>query len=190
MKKNESVETTLSVEIRGTRPLLMNAPNAIGVSSSTKKVSNYDPQKEAEKVLYKDKNDTICIPDMVVIAAFREAAKDHKAPGKGRRSLKQFILSGIRIQPDMIPISPKEWSVDARPVVIQRNRVMRWRPKFENWSLKFDVEIIDPGTITPTSLRNVMEDAGKFIGLCDFRPFFGTFSVISVIDQSTGKEVK
>ena len=187
---NEKAGTILDVEIKGTRPLLMHAPNAIGLPASTKKVSNYDPETEAASVLYKDKNGTICIPDMVVLGALREAAKEHKAPGKGRRSLKQFILSGIRIQPDMIPISPQEWSVDARPVVIQRNRVMRWRPKFEEWTLRFQVNIIDPGTISPTSLRNVLEDAGKFVGLCDFRPFFGTFSVLSVIDQSTGKEVK
>lgn len=180
----------LDVEITGTRPLLMNAPTAIGVVASTKKSSNYDPKERAEAVLYKDSNENICIPEMNVLGTLRDAAKDHKAPGKGRRSLKQYILSGIRITPDMIPITPQEWTIDARPVVIQRNRVMRWRPKFENWTLKFGIEIIDPGTISPTNLRNVLEDAGKFIGICDFRPLFGTFSVVSFVDRTSCKEIR
>jgi hypothetical protein len=190
MKQKDSSVTILSVEIEGTRPLLMNAPHKIGVPKSTKKVSNYVPEKEAESVLYKDNNDIICIPERVVTAAFCKAGQELKAPGKGRKSLKQFILSGIQIQPVMIPILPQEWSIDAQSVVVHRERIMRWRPKFDNWSLKFDVEIIDPGTISPTTMRNVIEDAGKFVGICDYRPRYGTFSVISVIDQSTGKEVK
>jgi hypothetical protein len=168
----------------------MNAPNVIGLPASTKKVSNYDPEKKAEAVLYRDTNENICIPGMNILGTLRDAARDHKAPGKGKRSLKQYILSGIRITPDMIPITPQDFTIDARPVVVQRNRVMRWRPKFDDWTLKFQIEIIDPGTISPTTLRNVLEDAGKFIGICDFRPLFGTFSVVHFVDKASGREIR
>jgi len=167
----------IHVVLRGVQPLLMHAPNAIGAPASKKRVTSYDPEEEAAAALYKDPGGVIGVPNLVVLGAIREAAKEHKAAGKGRRTLKQFVLSGIRIYPDLIPIAPQEWTVDARPVVVQRARVMRWRPKFEGWSLKFDLEIVDPAVFTPSTVRDVLEDAGRFVGLCDFRPLFGTFEV-------------
>lgn len=155
----------------------MHSPAAIGAPESRKRVSTYDPHAEAESVLYKDAEGIICIPHLTMLGTLREAAKEHKAPGKGRRSLSRFILSGVRVHPEMIPLNPQEWTVDARPVVVQRSRIMRWRPRFDNWSLSFDLEIVDPATITPVALRNVLDDAGRFVGICDFRPLFGTFTI-------------
>lgn len=184
------METILHAKIRGTEPLLMHAPTGIGAPRSSKRVTSYDPQAEAEAALYRDSNGTICVPNLVILAALREAAKEHKAPGKGRKTLKNFILSGLRIRPEMIEISPQTWSIDERPVVVQRSRVLRWRPRFENWSLEFDITIVDEATLSPTTVRNVLEDAGKFVGLCDFRPLFGTFEVEGLVDTTTGLEVR
>jgi len=79
----------------------MHAPNAIGVPASKKRVSTYDPDEEAAAALYKNSDGTICVPALVVLGALREAAKEHKAAGKGRRTLKQFVLSGIRVQQEV-----------------------------------------------------------------------------------------
>lgn len=60
-------------------------------------------------------------------------------------------------------------------VVIQRNRVMRSRPMFPTgWWIEFDMEV-DTDTISEEAMQKACEDAGRFIGLCDWRPKFGRF---------------
>lgn len=53
-------------------------------------------------------------------------------------------------------------------VVVQRNRVMRYRPMFKEWSL--DVSIAyDDDIIDYKDLSLAVEMAGKYVGLGDFR---------------------
>ena len=78
-------------------------------------------------------------------------------------------------------ISPG-WEVDERPI---RNpatggRFLRYRPRFNEWAVEFSVEI-DETMIGPKLFRQLVDDAGKKIGLGDFRPAckgpFGRFVV-------------
>ena len=169
------------VRIVGERPLLMHKiPENLGEKSrSGEKV---DPREEAEKYLYRDDEGKICVPALNVKASIREAAKDYKVPGKGRKTFKDYVKAGIIVEPEMIPLKTpngdpeKAWKVDIRPVVVQRSRIMRARPRFDQWELEFYVKILDP-IITPEDLKKFIEDAGRFKGLCDFRPEFGLFSV-------------
>jgi len=71
----------------------------------------------------------------------------------------------------------------AKSVVVSRARIMRVRPMFKNWEtdfqLAFNPEMIDSG-----ELIKAVNDAGNFIGLCDWRPRFGRFSAdIDVMDM-------
>jgi hypothetical protein len=178
-----------NVTIIGTKPLLMHSPAGIG-KSSTKKSNNYDPMEEATAVLYLNSDNVICVPSMAILGALRKAATEHKAKGRGRKTLRDFVYSGLVIDEELIPLPNQEWVVDARPVVVQRSRIMRWRPRFDKWELKFTISIVDPSVWNGTDIRNILEDAGKFVGLLDFRPLFGLFKVQSMINTNTGKEVK
>lgn len=183
--------TELTISLKGVRPLLMHSPNSMMVpkTNNSRKTSNYVPEDEAAAALHKDKDGTICVPAMAILGCMREAAKEHKVPGKGKKTLTKYVLSGLHIEPEMIPLTPQEYEVDARPVVVMRSRVIRWRPRFDEWSLTFRVKLIDESIFNPTLVRNVIEDAGKFVGLLDFRPYFGLFEVTSVVDDA-GKEIK
>jgi len=46
---------------------------------------------------------------------------------------------------------------------------VRVRPRFEHWSLSGKIQILD-GQITKDVLRNILEIAGQYKGLCDWRP--------------------
>lgn len=65
---------------------------------------------------------------------------------------------------------------DARSVVVQRARLMRYRPCFTDWSVECTV-VFDPQNFNPESVVKCMVDGGKFAGLGDFRPKFGRFDV-------------
>jgi len=171
------------VKIVGVRPLLMHRiPEDFDKKSRSGEKP--DPRDEAEKYLYKDSDGKICIPALNVKAAMRDAAKDYKVPSKGRKTFKDYVKAGIIVEPEMIPLRipsggdpEKSWKVDLRPVVVQKSRIMRARPRFDEWCLEFYVKILDP-IITPEYLRKFIEDAGRYVGLCDFRPEFGLFDLV------------
>lgn len=60
-------------------------------------------------------------------------------------------------------------------VKVQTSRVMRTRPIFPTgWTADFEVRY-DPTQIDKESLIRVAQEAGDFIGICDYRPFYGKF---------------
>ena len=181
--------TTLDVVIKGTRPLMMHSTAAmLKPKNKSVKSSEHDPVEEAKDCLYLNDAKKICVPSMAILSAMRKAASNHKKPGAGKKTLKDFVFSGIRIDPDMIELPDQNYTVDIRPVVIMRSRIMRARPLFKEWDLSFKIEIIDEQTWDAGTVREILEYAGKYMGLLDFRPLYGTFAVVSV--KKDGKEVK
>jgi len=73
-------------------------------------------------------------------------------------------------------IEGKEEYFDCRVVVVQRNRIMRTRPIFNNWELEFKAEYL-PESISESEIANAIENAGKYKGIGDYRPRYGKFSV-------------
>ena len=160
------------VRIKGERALLMNACH---LEANTQRSKDYNSEKEAEKAMYRDAKGNIGVPSLCILSCLRESAKNFRVPGRGRKTFKDYIYAGLRIEPEFIPlIAENGYEIDLRPVVVQRSRIMRARPKFNDWCLEFVVEIIDP-IVTPDSLKQILEDAGKYNGLLDFRPLFGLF---------------
>jgi hypothetical protein len=61
-------------------------------------------------------------------------------------------------------------------VRVQRNRVMRTRPIFRDWACEFDVRY-DPAQLNESDVKEIVKRTGDEIGLCDWRPKFGRFTV-------------
>jgi len=170
------------ITIKGVRPLLLHAPVELSDVPTRRRGEHYDPKTEAEMYIYRDPDGRPCVPAINVKACLREAGRNYRV--KGRKStFAAMIRAGIDIEPFYIPILDPDtnqiakWTVDYRPVVVQRNRIMRARPRFDKWMLRFKVINKDPTVILRDALRKILEDAGKWIGLCDYRPEFGLFEV-------------
>lgn len=58
---------------------------------------------------------------------------------------------------------------DIRSVVVSQSRTMRCRPFFREWAVAFDI-LFDPKVIDKADVLMSAENAGKFIGIGDFRP--------------------
>jgi len=182
--------TTLDVIIKGTRPLLMHSTAGMLKPKSNKvKSSEHDPVEEAAECLYLNEAKKICVPSMAVLSAMRKAATQLKKAGAGKKTLKDFVFSGLQIEPDMIELPDQKYEIDIRPVVIMRSRIMRARPLFKNWELTFKIKNLDEQTWDNGTIRQVLSEAGQYQGLLDFRPLFGTFEIVSMKTES-GKEVK
>ncbi|MFQ6026815.1 MAG: hypothetical protein ACE5Q6_04785 [Dehalococcoidia bacterium] len=169
------------LSISGTRPLLVHAANSLG-GTGGRTGTKPDPGEEAEAALHKDRDGNPIIPSINILAAMKKAAVDFKVPGKGRRTYLNYILSGLDLAPVEIPLLSASnghiatWEVDLKPVVVQRARIHRARPRFDDWALDFDLTVLDP-IIAPDTARTILESAGQYNGLCDFRPLYGLFQV-------------
>jgi len=170
--------TMIEIEITGIAPLLHNRfpveEHGINKSSAKKKV--YDPVEEANKCLYQEPDGTIYQPAEHIFQSMIKSGAGFQYSGK--TTYKNIIASGINITPENIPLNIKtEYEIDARPVVIQRARVIKWRPRFNEWSLKFTLEILDAENISVSTVKDILETAGKTKGIGDYRPRFGRFMV-------------
>jgi hypothetical protein len=63
--------------------------------------------------------------------------------------------------------------------MVQRNGITRVRPAFlAGWRATFEVEVITAEYIPPQLLHAVLSDAGRLVGIGDFRPSYGRFQVV------------
>ena len=56
--------------------------------------------------------------------------------------------------------------------------IMRTRPIFPEWTLDFTLAYADD-VISKDEVERALSDAGRLVGLCDWRPKFGRFQVVS-----------
>jgi len=174
----ETVE--FDVEIVGTKPMLMHSTRGLTAPKDARG-SRGTPEQEAELCLYKNENDEIIIPGLNILASMKGAASDFKMGGKGKKTFKGYIDSGLEIVPEDPLLIQDGYILDARPVVIGKARIIRTRPKFKEWKLVFKLRVIDPLLLDSNRngsiLREILESAGQHKGLGDFRPLFGRFTV-------------
>lgn len=173
---------TIKVEIIGTSPLLMNSPKAMlepqeaGITNKKKK---YVPKIEAEKVCYRTKNGKLFVPAEAIKGTMINAATGQKDTVK-KMAVRPLVAAGVRISPKEIILNKQEYEIDQRTVVIQRNRVVKWRPLIKDWKLSFDINYNDEAIDSPV-LHKLLEQAGKWVGILDFRPQklgeFGMFEI-------------
>ena len=61
-------------------------------------------------------------------------------------------------------------------VIVNSSRVMRTRPMFKDWSADVEVDF-NPELLNEDQVRRWVEVAGEQVGLMDWRPKFGRFTV-------------
>ena len=170
---------TVRVKIRGIAPLLMNKfkmPDEGEPEAAARRDKQYDPVEDANSALYREEGIGCYAPSTWIEAALREAGKEFK--GKGRGSLKATVLSSVFIDPEKIPLGKDTFDeIDKRPAVIQRNRIIKSRPRFNQWELEFTVNF-DENRIKKDVLKQMIAEAGATKGIGDYRPKFGRFEVV------------
>ena len=171
------------VEVKGVSPYLMHRFGVEGADTKTqKKVGKKDYKGEVENALYKSPDGEIYVPATQLKGSLMEAGKQMRVVGKGKATYSKLFGAVVIIEPDTIPMSPQKWEIDERAVVIQRTRIIRYRPKFKDWSLKFNVVVMDDD-ISLEVVKEGLDIAGNYCGIGDFRPqkkgSYGRFIVTS-----------
>ena len=167
----------IRVEVQGIAPLLQNRfpDEAHPEKESKKKKKNYSDNEEAKIRLYQDKG-KVCQPASHFEATMIKASTAFKFEGK--KTYKEPFKGGIFVNPSMIIHKIQKWIIDRQPVVINRARIMRARPRFDKWELAFEIQIIDD-RIDPSVVKEVLDYAGLYVGIGDMRPRYGRFKIKS-----------
>lgn len=130
--------------------------------------------------LYYDADIGVHIPGYNVFAAIYEGSKLRKKGAAFKRAAIvvedkiPLLYEGPR-DPDAM-FADKRF-VDIRSVKVSGKAIMRCRPIFCDWSLKFSV-LFDENTIQDDDLMLSITDTGRMIGLGDYSPRFGRFEVV------------
>jgi len=68
-------------------------------------------------------------------------------------------------------------------------KVMRTRPRFSGWTSTFVCEF-DDAVLTLNDVREILDDAGRLVGVGDWRPKYGRFTIAELSEVPVIKEDK
>ena len=144
---------------------------------------------DVESYVWEDENGLLCLPGEYVRCSLTDqkngAAKYQQDPRSPRKSALDIFRAGVVSLTELAPITrsdgtPAEhWDhIDRRRAVVRQAGITRERPAFNaGWSAEFDFMVLLPQYINTSLLRRTLFDAGRLVGVADFRPTFGRFSI-------------
>lgn len=192
----------IEVTISGIQPLIMNRfteANEIAVSGGTSVTLRGDkgtPREQAEQKRYCDKEGRLFIPGPNIFTTLVQAGVFHKAGKSKLTTMKTSLVpAGITVTDLVCPLVDDKgkaitnFEVDSRSVVIPSTggRIMCHRPRIDKWNCKVNIDV-DTTMFSPKLVRALFDDAGKKIGIGDYRPArkgpFGKFVVIRWVEKA------
>jgi hypothetical protein len=182
---------SIKCAIEGTTPLLCNRFTDAAMEKATNGMTasivgdRGTPREIAQQKLYIGRDGLPMIPQPNMFRCIIDAGTYFKAGKSKITTLKSSLIPAcLDINELEIPIQHKEpWEVDTRAVRIPSSggRIATHRPLFHDWRLDFSMAL-DESVIGIKTLREIIDTAGKRIGLGDFRPAckgpFGKFVVV------------
>lgn len=184
----------LQVTWKGVSPLIMHSCQCVNplhpISREMKKINDKPRGKqltEEEQIRLSDleweagaywlDGIGLYIPAENIEATLRNGAKANK---KGKDVEKYVSVTDLYVPFDYGENLSKAELIkryeyrDTRPMVVGRARIMRTRPRFDQWKITFSLSYNET-KIDLDTIMDAMENAGQYIGLCDSRPKYGRF---------------
>ena len=181
----------VEVEITGDSAILFHRWQSDSVEAKAKAAKGSTAKKTDDVASYVWRNDDeiICLPGEYLRGSLIDprngASKYVQDPRSPRKSALDLFRAGVVALTDLAPIVKADGTVadawdylDRRRVTVQRAGVTRERPAFNaGWKAEVTFMILTPQYIDPSLFRRVLGQAGLLVGVGDFRPTFGRFSI-------------
>jgi len=136
--------------------------------------------EELESNVFRNAEGVIVVPGRYIESALWDGARYQQHPEHSRTHARAFFQAHVICETESAPLNGgvTTWDfVDTRTAWIgTRTRTFkRQRPAFrKGWTATFTFVVLTP-LITTEMFRQVVEAAGRFIGIGDFRPSYGLF---------------
>jgi hypothetical protein len=173
----------IQIAIKGNGSILMHNPASMRTSEDTSQRSGKRiplPYDEAKAGLYALASGQLfiksdCFREAALIAA--SAFKDTQAKGR-QTMIRRFSASVFLAREECLlfrqsnnkPITSndKDWEIDQRRVIIQKQGIIRARPKISDWKCELEFEY-DERDIDPKSILDIVMHSGRYPGVLDYR---------------------
>jgi hypothetical protein len=191
---------TIQAVICGTAGLLQHAFGQSSLDSlqenAKKQTGTPDYSLEWMQTMYTTRTGHLYQPASHIEGALQRAASGFKQKGKGGKTWKDAVKAYAYVLPDEIIHlrdsemvcapgadllhNPTEYpSVSIMRVKVQRGAVARSRLLIApGWQSAFTLQILDE-QLRPDVVEVVLQEAGRAVGIGDYRPRYGRFEVVS-----------
>lgn len=186
-----SIET-MKLKLTGASPLIMHNGRFVDpsywASKELKAISSKRGKTEADLAemakieflgsLYLNADKEVILPDTVIEATLIEGARKSK---RGKQAQAGMFVQGHAVLEYGEQLAPAAlWEKEQYRlyvgVRIGQAKVMRMRPIFKDWSAVIVVNF-DDALLSEKEIPQFAEAAGHQVGLCDWRPKHGRFTV-------------
>ena len=174
------MESTMSVyiasfKITGTSPLLMNNPESMGAQpqNDVGAKKKYNAADEASLRVYRDSAGSIVFPSEAFRKAIIKACGGRKIGKLGAATIVKGSVFNIGER--VVIMDPRtakaieKYEIDIRRAIVNKQGIMRARPMFSLWSCIVDLEIDADFIAEPGPVLQLLNIAGKIVGVGDYR---------------------
>lgn len=183
---------SVEVKIEGDSAILFHRwqSDSVEAKANAAKGSKAKKTDDVESYVWRNDDNVISLPGEYLRGSLIDprngAAKYRQDPRSSRKSALDLFRAGVVSLTDLAPITKADGSpaadwdyIDRRRVTVQRAGVTRERPALNaGWSATARFMVLLPQYINPSMLRSTLTDGGRLVGVGDFRPTFGRFSIV------------
>lgn len=196
-------ERESTFKLTGYTPLLMHNPAQMrqGGGAKTKRIPT--PEEEAEAGLYADMKGLLYLKFIAIRNCCLKGGRNYKV---GKMTVGMF-LGGCILNEDLdapcylenaktgAPLTKNDYEIDTRRAVVQKQGILRSRPKIRDWAARATFRVDTSQIGTPQELDTLILEClnrgGQFIGIGDYRPErtgpFGRFTA-EIVNGSKAKK--
>lgn len=169
------------VTIQGTADFLYRRWNveAVAAKAGAAKGSKAKKSDDLESYVYRDDDRHLCVPGEYLRMSVINAAKFRQDPRSPRKSAMDLFKAGLISLTPLASLGTTTWDYEHRArVTVQRNGITRTRPAMKaGWEATFDLLVNLPEYIPTDVLHEAITNAGRLVGVGDFRPTYGRFHI-------------
>ena len=185
-----SIPYIAHVTIEGVSDMLFHRWNveAVEEKAGAAKGSKSKKTDNVESYIYRNSDGELCLPGEYVRQSIIMAAKFRQDPRSPRKSAYDLFKAAIVSLTDLATLGKTNWDyLDRRRVQVQRNGITRSRPAIlKGWKASFQLMVNIPEYVPQDVLQDVLTNAGRLVGVGDFRPTYGRFTIVKF---ETGLEI-
>src|SRR4051812_26247429 len=171
----------VEVGIRGEADILFHRWNVeeVAAKAGAAKGSKSKKTDNIESYVYRNDAGELCLPGEYLRQAVITAAKFRQDPRSPRKSAVDLVKAAVVNLSPLASLGSKAWDYEHRcRVQVQRSGITRVRPALKaGWEAQFVFQVNLPEYVAPEMLHGLLNDAGRLIGIADFRPTYGRFLV-------------
>jgi hypothetical protein len=136
-------------------------------------------EDDIESYVWRNDKNELCVPGEYFRQSIIHAAKFKQDPRSPRKSAMDLFKAGIVTLSNLSSLKKTEWDyLDTRRVTIQRAGINRTRPAMKmGWKVDVDFQVLTPEYIDSVLFQDVLNMAGRLVGVGDFRPTYGRFMI-------------